>query len=118
MTYRVLYTETFHEELDARLAYLAEHGVPASRVSAWLSALLDLVDGLAESPKRHAVAEPESAARGVEIRRVAFGDYLAFYLVDEAHHEVQLLGLRHGAMRRGTEPPSGAGPPPTLSYGP
>lgn len=103
MTYRVLYTETFHEELDAQLAYLLEQGAAESRVSGWLSALLDLVDRLAESPHRHALAGPESAARGIEIRRVAFGDCLAFYVVDEAHQTVQLLGFRHGARRRGTE---------------
>ena len=104
MTYRVLYTETFHEELDAQLAYFAEQGAPESRVADWLTELLDLVDGLAESPQRHAVAGPESAARGVEIRRVTFGDYLAFYLVDEPHREVQLLGFRRGARQRGRRP--------------
>jgi plasmid stabilization system protein ParE len=102
-TYRVLYTETFHEELDAQLAYLAEQGAPESRVSGWLSELLELVDSLAESPRRYPVAGPESVARGVEIRRVPFGGYLAFYLVDDAHQEVQLLGFRHGARQRGTE---------------
>ncbi len=61
------------------------------------------VDSLNESPHRFAVAEPESTARSVEIRRVTFGDHLAFYRVDEARAEVQLLGFRHGARRRDPE---------------
>ncbi len=101
--YRVLYTEQFHQELDEQLAYFAQQGAPETRVAGWLSELLDLVDSLSESPHRFAVAEPESAARGFELRRVTFGDYLAFYFVDEARREVQLLGFRHGARQRGTE---------------
>lgn len=100
MTYRVLYTETFHEGLDAQLAWFSEQGAPESRITRWLSELLDLVDSLSESPHRYAVAELESAARGVELRRVTFGEYLAFYLVDEDRREVQLLGFRHGARER------------------
>jgi hypothetical protein len=103
MTYRVVYTEQFHEALDAQLAYFAQQGASETRVAGWLAELLDLVDSLNESPYRFAVAEPESAARGIEIRRVPFGEYLTFYLVDEARREVQLLGFRHGARRPGSE---------------
>lgn len=103
MSYEVVYTEQFHEALDAQLSYFEEQGAPEARIAAWLSELLDLVDSLNESPHRFEVAEPESAARSNEIRRAIFGDYLAFYLVDEARREVQLLGFRHGAMRRGPE---------------
>jgi hypothetical protein len=79
MSYEVVYTEQFHAALDAQLIYFAEQGAPESRIASWLSELLDLVDSLNESPHRFAVAEPESAARGIEIRRVTFGNYLAFY---------------------------------------
>lgn len=100
MTYRVLYTEQFHDDLDAQLTYLVQQGAPERRVAAWLADLLDVVDRLSESPHRFAVAEPESTARGVELRRVVFGDHLAFYRVDEELREVHLLGFRHGARRR------------------
>lgn len=100
MTYRVVYTEQFHDALAAQLRHFEKRGAPEARVANWLSELLDLVDSLSESPHRFAVAEPESAARGVALRRVTFGDYLAFYHVDEARREVQLLGFRHGARRR------------------
>lgn len=99
-SYRVVYTEAFHEELDAQLAYFVEQGAPASRLSAWLGEFLELVDSLAELPRRFPVAEPESSARGVEVRRMSFGAYLAFYLVDGARREVVILGLRHGARAR------------------
>jgi hypothetical protein len=66
MSYQVVYTEQFHAALDAQLIYFAEQGAPDSRIVNWLSELLVLVDSLNESPHRFAVAEPESAARGVE----------------------------------------------------
>ena len=100
MTYQVVYTEQFHSAIDAQLTYFAEQGAPESRVANWLTELLALVDSLSQSPYRFAVAEPESAALGTEIRRLTFGDYLAFYRVDQTRREVQLLGFRHGARRR------------------
>lgn len=39
MSYEVVYTEQFHEALDAQLTYLEEQGAPESRIAAWLSEL-------------------------------------------------------------------------------
>jgi len=60
MSFKVVYTQQFHDALDAQLSYFEEQHVPRSRVAAWLTDLLDFVDGLEESPYRHAVAALES----------------------------------------------------------
>ena len=100
MSYRVVYAEQFHEALDAQLEYLVKQGAPQTRVAAWLTELLDLVDGLEEFPRRWPVAEPESAARRAEIRKITFGDYLVFYRADDQERVVLILGMRHGARLR------------------
>ena len=55
------------------------------------------MDSLDVSPKRFPVAELESTIANLEVGKVAFGNYLAFYHVDDTKHEVQLLGFRHTA---------------------
>lgn len=100
MTYRVVYTETFHAGLETQLAWFQEQGAPEPRIARWLGELLDLVDSLSEFPDRFAVAQPESIVSGVEVRFVPFGDYLAFFVIDTDRCEVQLLSFRHGARRR------------------
>lgn len=99
MSYRVLYTDQFHEALEAQLSYFTEQATPELRVANWLNELLDLMDSLDESPKRFPVADLESSIVGLELRQVVFGNYLAFYSVNDKKREVQLLGLRHAARR-------------------
>ena len=99
MSYRVLYTDQVHEALDAQLSYFTEQDVPEIRVADWLNELLDVIDSLDESPKRFPVADLESSIVGVELRQVVFGNYLAFYLVNDKQREVQLLSFRHEARR-------------------
>lgn len=97
MSYRVLYTEQFHDALDAQVEYFVKRNVPQSRIASWLNDLLHLMDSLDELPERYPVASAESALSGVELRKVVFGDYLAFYHVDHSNRVVHLLGFRHGA---------------------
>ena len=97
MRYRVLYTDQFHEALDAQISYFMDQGAPETRVTNWLNKLLDLMDSLDVSPTRFPIAELESMIAGLELRRVVFGNYLAFYHVDDVKYEVQLLGFRHSA---------------------
>lgn len=97
MNYRVLYTEQFHDAIDAQLRYFAEQSMAQSRVSGWLTDLFDLVDGLDRFPRRFPISEIETAVKGLELRKVAFGDYLIFYHIDDDLSTVQILGLRHGA---------------------
>ena len=99
MSYRVLYTDQFHEALEAQLSYFTEQATRELRVANWLNELLDLMDSLDESPKRFPVADLESSIVGLELRQVVFGNYLAFYSVNDKKREVQLLGLRHAARR-------------------
>lgn len=97
MSYRVLYTEQFHDALDAQVEYFIKRDVPQSRIASWLNDLLYLMDSLDELPERYPVAPTESALSGVELRKVVFGNYLAFYHIDRKNLLVHLLGFRHGA---------------------
>ena len=99
MSYRVLYTDQFHEALEAQLSYFTEQATRELRVANWLNELLDLMDSLDESPKRFPVADLESSIVGLGLRQVVFGNYPAFYSVNDKKRAVQLLGLRHAARR-------------------
>src|SRR5580704_18892215 len=96
MTYRILYTDQFHETIEAQLVYWADHGAPLTRTTEWLTDLFDLLDSLDESPYRFPIAEPETRGRGIKIHKIAFRDYLIFYHVDDKQRTVYLLGLQHG----------------------
>ena len=97
MNYRVVYTDQFHDALEAQIKYFREEKAPASRIAAWLENVLDLVDSLDAFPLQHPVSADESALRGIELRKIIFGNYLGFYHVDEESKEVYLLGFRHGS---------------------
>lgn len=97
MKYRVLYTDQFHEALDTQVEYFPSQDEPPTRIATWINELLQLMDSLEVSPKRFPMAELESAIAGLALRKVVFGNYLAFYHVDDARREVQLLGFRHSA---------------------
>ena len=97
MSYRVLYTDQLHSALESQIQYFETHWAPPARVARWLMELIDLLDTLDVSPERYPVATLESGIAGIALRKIVFGDYLAFYHVDHAKREVQVLGFRHGA---------------------
>lgn len=103
MTYRVFYTDQFHNTIEAQLVYWTEQGAALTRTAAWLTDLFDLVDSLDELPYRFPIAEPETRGRGIQIHKIAFRDYLIFYHVDDEQHTVYLLGIQHGRRQRGAE---------------
>ena len=103
MSYRVLYTDQFHSALESQIQYFETQWAPPARVARWLMELIDLMDTLDVSPERYPVATLESGIAGIALRKIVFGDYLAFYHVDHAKREVQVLGfgMAHGCHKLG-----------------
>lgn len=62
--------------------------------SAWPERIWDAIETLEHFPARHAVSRPESDALGVEIRKLAVGNYLIFYRIDEGRRHSQGLARR------------------------
>jgi plasmid stabilization system protein ParE len=102
MTYHVLYTADMQADIAAQVEYLQSQGVSADTIEEWFSGLFRLVDSLYEHPRRFSVAEAETAALGLEIRRAGYGQHLIFYRVSEQQKLVEVLSFRHGATRTQT----------------
>lgn len=97
MTYRVEYMPRVIAAIEDQVQYLREQGASDDRITAWLTELFEITDSLYHSPRRHPVAEDETAEIGIEIRRLTFGDYLIYYHVDDDRLTVDVLHFRHGA---------------------
>ncbi|MCB9857515.1 MAG: type II toxin-antitoxin system RelE/ParE family toxin [Phycisphaerales bacterium] len=87
--------------IDDQVNWLRTQGASDDRIAGWLTDLFDLTDSLYHSPRRHPVAELESAELGIEIHRVVFGDYIIYYHVDELRRVVEVLHFRHAAREAG-----------------
>jgi len=99
MKYRVNISREVHRAIDAQIGYLLGQGAPRDRVDDWQIRLYDLMDSLAEMPRRFPVAELPSEELGYEVRRVNLEDYALFYRVDDAGGEVEFVVFRHGRRR-------------------
>lgn len=97
MTYRVVYTQTLRHEVLARVRYFQSQDVDPETIQRWFDRLFDAMDELHEWPARYPVAEPETAERGIELRKMPFGEYLIFFRIDEQKKQVEVLSLTHGA---------------------
>ncbi|MEX2219355.1 MAG: type II toxin-antitoxin system RelE/ParE family toxin [Phycisphaerales bacterium] len=99
MSFRVIITREVEDTIDAHVVYLKEQSTPKDRLGRWLSGLFDLIDSLYEWPRRFAVAEAVSAAKGYEVRRANYGDYAIFFRVDDERQLVEVIAFRHGRQR-------------------
>jgi len=68
-----------------------------SKQSRIATRLLEKIESLYEWPLRFPVADLESMARGIEVRKMSFGNYIVTYRVDESAKTVEVLSFRHGA---------------------
>lgn len=101
MNFQVEYMPRVIAAIDDQVAWLRAQGAGDDRITGWLTDLFDLTDGLYHAPRRHPVAELESAELGIDIHRVIFGDYLIYYHVDDARRIVEVLHFRHSAREAG-----------------
>lgn len=100
MTYRVLYTDTFIQDLNRQIEYLRGEEVASPTIERWFSRLYELVDSLDEWPYHYPVDPIQTEATGRETRKVNLGDYLVFYQVDDENRQVNVVAFVHGARRR------------------
>jgi len=66
------------------------------RAEVWLDGALDLIETLADFPRRCPLA-PEDGDSDVEIRQLMYGDYRILFTVDD--QIVTVFHVRHGARR-------------------
>ena len=100
MTHRVAYTDQFIENVRAHVGFLRTQRIGDDRIERWYGRLFERLDLLSEWPCAHPVDERYSAEVGHEVRKVNFGNYIAFYRLDETFHRVEVLSFIHGASRR------------------
>ena len=100
MSYRVHYTEGFTAQLDGQIGYLLGQQVAVRTIDRWYQRLLDEIDELSMMPRRYPIDDARTAESGQETRKLSIGDYLIFYQVDDADHQVNLIAFIHGARDR------------------
>ena len=100
MTYRVIYTNPFLQEIEKHVDYLLAQGTAVNIITRWYDDLFDLLNSLNEMPKRFAVDPLLSKRIGFEIRKLNYGDYLIFYRIVEHKQHVELVHFQHGARER------------------
>lgn len=99
MTYRVIYSEGFHRNVEAHVDYLLASGAAPHVIAAWYDRLYTLLDRLNDWPNRYPVDELETRRTGRETRKANFGDYIVFYEVDNGRRCIDVAVFIHGAAR-------------------
>jgi len=97
MNYRVIYTDSFLEDVGIHADYLREQHAGAEVIERWYSRLFDMM------PRRFPVDEVQTHLNRCETRKMNYGDYLAFYQIDDDRKQVYIVGFMHGARRRAGE---------------
>jgi len=87
--------------IDEQVTWLRDQGAGDDRIASWLNELFDLTDSLYHAPRRHPVADLETAELGFEVRRAIFGDYLVYYHIDDVRRIVDVLHFRHASREAG-----------------
>ena len=100
MNYRVIYTDSFQDDLRDHLAYLRSQKVDEDVIEDWYTKLFDKLDSLDEWPRAYRVSESYTADSGLETHKYNFGDYLVFYQINDQQERVELVAFMHGANRR------------------
>jgi plasmid stabilization system protein ParE len=96
MTYGVVTSPDVQQTIDRCTEYLVQQGAGPDRIQLWLSGIFDLIDELAEFPRRYPVVPTPPGDVDYELRRAVYGDYLLFYSINEGERRVTILTFRHG----------------------
>ena len=101
MTYRVELTDRAVRDLE--ILYLEKNVEGSQAAARWFNRLEKAVCGLERHPHR-CPAAPESRTIKREVRHLLYGNkphvYRVIYEIDERHHRVWVLTIRHGAKQR------------------
>ena len=97
MIYEVRLTDQTRAAILGQADFIASVRHAPMNAERWLERVWDAIDSLAEWPRRYALA-PENDTRPYDIRKIAVGDYLLVFTVDDESSRVWVIGFRHGAM--------------------
>ncbi|MHC4994389.1 MAG: type II toxin-antitoxin system RelE/ParE family toxin [Planctomycetota bacterium] len=100
MNYRVIYTDSFLEDVGAHIDYMLGEHVSPQDIARWYDRLLKQFDLLDIWPRMFPIDEAFSEEMRQPTHKVNFGDYLAMYQVDDEHRRVELVAFYHGASRK------------------
>ena len=100
MTYRVELTDRAF--CDLAILYEEKHAQESLAAARWFNGLEQAVDTLATFPRRCVVAR-ESRRTRRNLRQLLYGKkphvYRVIFEIDEPHKVVNVLTIRHGAMK-------------------
>jgi len=100
MNFRVVYTLDFRRDVEVHVGWLEREQVGERTIADWYERLFAQLDQLAVWPHRSPIDDAYTQRQGVTTRKMNFGDYLIFYPVDDAQHQVNLIAFIHGARDR------------------
>jgi toxin ParE1/3/4 len=103
MTYRVELTDRAFRDLA--ILYEQKHVAESKAAARWFNGLEKAVDTLENLPRR-CTSAPESKKSGRPLRQLLYGKrphvYRVIFEIDEPHKVVNVLTIRHGAMKEAT----------------
>ena len=97
MNYRILIQSGVERQIRAQMQFIAQDSI--DRALQWEDELRQRMSTLSDMPRAYAVSPHESFLAGHEVRKLTFGNYLVYYAIDEAEHNINVEGFRHGAQQ-------------------
>lgn len=95
MTYRIEITQAIQAQIDEQVSYYLHEGVSVPTVIGWLDGLYVKLEALQAHPRLYTVASWPSKAKGIEIRRLIYGEHVLYYRVHEDTRIVEAVSFRH-----------------------
>jgi mRNA-degrading endonuclease RelE of RelBE toxin-antitoxin system len=100
VNYRVIYAPSFGDDIRQHIQYLRDERVSDHLIERWYGGLFDLIDSLAEWPRRYPRDHARSQSTNREIRKLNFGDYIIRFQIDDKRGHVNVIAFVHGAGDR------------------
>lgn len=97
MSYHVLITTKAEDSINDYTLYIAQDSL--DRALAWQDRLLVQLREIGDMPRAYPVSEPDTKLAGYEVRKMVFGNYLAFYRIDDEAKIVYVEAFSHGARQ-------------------
>lgn len=101
MTYEVFIVPAAKRRIREQAEHIAIAQRAPETAARWLARIYDKIDGLAEMPRRYAVAV-EAALCAYEVRSIPIGQFVLFFTIVEETRAVWVIHGKHGKQR--TEP--------------
>ncbi len=95
MTYDIFIISAAKFRIRQQAEHIAiEQGSPET-AARWLARVFDRIDGLAEMPRRYALAI-EDAWCAYEVRRIPIGQFVVFFTIVDETQSVWVIHAKHG----------------------